>query len=66
MIGERCGTCEFYAYHTENFDCCVPQWMPLKNLMNINERVPEDCPIRNKSREEWRKEIKKMILKNTE
>ncbi len=57
MIGERCGTCEFYAYDTSNFDCSIPQWMPLKNHIDINNRMPTDCPIRNKSREEANKEI---------
>ena len=61
MIGKRCGHCEFYAYHTSSFDCCVPQWMPLKNMIDINSRMPTDCPIRNTPREEAEKQILKQI-----
>ena len=57
MIGERCGQCEFYAYNSEDYDCCIPQWVPEKNIKDFNERIPEDCPIRNKTREEVNKEM---------
>jgi hypothetical protein len=56
MIGERCGQCEFY-YSIEHLECTIPQWIPEKNIKNLNERVPEDCPIRNKTREEVNKEL---------
>ena len=65
MIGERCGQCEFYAYHTSSFDCCVPKWIPLKNVLDINERMPEDCPIRKVGREEVKRKTLKE-LKNEE
>ena len=42
---ERCGTCEFYVYHLDYMNCSIPHWMPLKNLIDINERVPEDWRV---------------------
>ena len=59
MIGERCGTCEFVMHGHELMKCCVPIWMPEKNMRDFNERIPEDCPIRNKTREEVTQELNK-------
>ena len=43
----------------ELMKCCVPIWMPEKNMRDFNERIPEDCPIRNKTREEVTQELNK-------
>lgn len=56
MIGKRCGTCEFYFWE-EHMACTIPRFMPAKNQLDLNDRIPTDCPLRNKTREEAKKEI---------